>query len=212
MLVGHFAIAFVSKSIEPRISLGTFVLAAMTPDILWPIFSIAGIEYTANQSSDVTAPLDISYSHSLLMVAVWAALFALSYLVFRRYSRGAWILFAAVLSHWVLDSISHRHSLLPGSHAYVGLSLWNSLPATLVVEGGFWSVAMIVYLRSTRANGLSGNYGFWPVVVVLTFIWTTNIKSGPPPPNAVIGSLIFFSLLVAWAYWMNRARSNKEAR
>jgi len=146
------------------------------------------------------------------MVAVWAALFALSYLVFRRYSRGAWILFAAVLSHWVLDSISHRHSLLPGSHAYVGLSLWNSLPATLVVEGGFWSVAMIVYLRSTRANGLSGNYGFWPVVVVLTFIWITNIKSGPPPPNAVIGSLIFFSLLVAWAYWMNRARSNKEAR
>jgi membrane-bound metal-dependent hydrolase YbcI (DUF457 family) len=210
MLVGHFAIAFVGKSIEPRISLGTLALAAMTSDILWPIFSLAGFEYTAKQAGN-NAPLDISYSHSLLMVAVWATLFAAGYWLLRRNSRGAWILFAAVVSHWVLDAISHKHLLAAGTHTYVGLELWNSLPATLILEGGFWLIALIVYLRSTKANRRSGNYGFWPVVVVLTFIWITNIKSGPPPPNAVIGSLIFFLLLVAWAYWMNRARSTKKS-
>lgn len=211
MLVGHFGIALIGKTIDPRISLGTLALAAMTSDILWPLFSITGVEYTADQAGS-NAPLDISYSHSLLMIAVEAALFSGGYFLLRRYSRGAWILFAAVLSHWVLDSISHKHSLAPGSHTYVGLGLWNSLPATLIVEGGFWLVALIVYLRSTKANGRSGNYGFWPVVVGLTFIWITNIKSGPPPPSAVIGSLIFFLLLVAWTYWMNRVRSIREAQ
>jgi len=41
MLVGHFAVAFVGKLVEPKPSLGTLVLAAMLPDILWPIFRIA---------------------------------------------------------------------------------------------------------------------------------------------------------------------------
>ena len=47
MLVGHVAAAFVGKHIEPELSLGTLVLATMLPDILWPIFSVAGIEYVA---------------------------------------------------------------------------------------------------------------------------------------------------------------------
>ncbi len=42
MFVGHVAAAFVGKRIEPKLSLGTLVLATMLPDILWPIFSVAG--------------------------------------------------------------------------------------------------------------------------------------------------------------------------
>jgi hypothetical protein len=216
MLVGHFAVAFVGKRVEPKISLGTLVFASMLPDILWPIFSIAGLEYTANKSEATGNNIfDAPISHSLLMVAIWAALFAGAYFLWRRYRyhqrypRAAWVLFAAVLSHWVLDSTSHKHALAPGTHRQFGLELWNSLPATIIVEGGFWLLAIILYVRATRPRKRAGVFAFWPVVAFLTFVWATNIRSGPPPPKAVIGSLIFFLLLVAWAYWMNSARPLK---
>jgi membrane-bound metal-dependent hydrolase YbcI (DUF457 family) len=50
----------------------------------------------------------IPFSHSLLMDAVWGGLFAAVYFLMRHDSRGAWILFFAVLSHWVLDVAVHR--------------------------------------------------------------------------------------------------------
>jgi hypothetical protein len=42
-----------------------------------------------------------------------------------------------VVSHWVLDAISHRPDLplVPGVGMYVGLGLWNLVPATMIVEG-----------------------------------------------------------------------------
>lgn len=210
MLVGHFAVAFVGKRIEPKLDLGTLVLASMLPDILWPIFSIAGIEYAA----DMPAPtennhFDIPISHSLLMVTIWAALFAGAYLLRRHYTRGALVLFVAVVSHWLLDATSHKHTLAPGMHRYFGLDLWNSIPATIIVEGGFWLFALILYVRATHAKNRAGVYAFWPVVAFLTYAWIKNIRTGPPPPEALIGSLIFFLLLVAWAYWMNRVRPLK---
>src|SRR5262245_43058609 len=109
MLVGHFAVAFVGKRVEPKISLGTLLLASMLQDILWTIFSITGIEYTATKGAAFT-PLDVAISHSLLMVAVWAALFAGVYFLWWLYryqehrQRASWILFLVVLSHWLLDS------------------------------------------------------------------------------------------------------------
>jgi hypothetical protein len=213
MFVGHFAVAFTGKCIEPGISLGTLLLASMLPDILWPIFSIAGIEYTSNEPvATENNVYDIAFSHSLLMVAIWAALFATAYFFYRYYrhpkhdARASLVLFAIVLSHWLLDSTSHRHALVPGVHKYFGLGLWNSVPATIIVEGGFWLLATILYVRATRPSKRVGIYAFWPVVAFLTYAWIGNIKSGPPPPKAVIGSLIFFLLMIAWAYWMNRVR------
>ncbi|HEX5732990.1 MAG TPA: hypothetical protein VF131_09170 [Blastocatellia bacterium] len=213
MLVGHVAAAFVGKRLEPELSLGTLVLATMLPDILWPIFSVAGIEYVAGSPVVPENNLpDISFSHSLLMVAVWAALFTAGYFLWRRLrhqqydARALSILFAIVLSHWMLDAVAHKHALAPGSHIYVGLMLWSSLPATLVVEGGFWLLAIILYLRATHPKTRVGVYAFWPVVALLTFIWVTNIRRGAPKPEEVIGSLVFFVILIAWAYWMNRAR------
>jgi hypothetical protein len=216
MLVGHFAVAFVGKRLEPNLSLGALALASMLPDILWPLFSIAGIEYAANKVGGAGNNLfDAPMSHSLLMVAIWAALFAGAYFLWRQYryhqhdSRASWVLFVAVLSHWFLDSTSHKHALAPDAQRYFGLGLWNSILATIIVEGGFWLLGIILYVRATHANKRAGRYAFWPVVAFLTFVWITNIRRGPPPPEAVIGSLIFFLLLVAWAYWMNRVRSTQ---
>lgn len=213
MLVGHFAVAFAGKRLAPKLSLGTLVLAAMLPDVLWPIFTLAGLEYSKPPSGGVSQQgFDAPVSHSLLTVLIWAVLFSGGYFLWRRDGRGepaklyALVLFGAVLSHWLLDAVSHRHALAPGVNGSVGLMIWNSVPATLLVEGGLWLVAIVVYLRATRARNWAGLFAFWPVVAFLTFVWVANIRKGPPPPEAVAGSLIFFSLLVAWAFWMNRAR------
>ncbi len=214
MLVGHFAVGFTAKRFEPAISLGTLVLAAMIADLLWCVFMIGGIEHVQFKSgmgaTNYFAASDIAKSHSLLMDGVWAGLFAAVYFLRRRYPRGAWILFAVVLSHWVLDWISHRPDmpLAPGVHRYFGLGLWSSVPAALIVEGGFWLVAVILYARATHPRKRAGVYAYWSVVALLTLAWYNNL-TGPPPRDphvAPIVSLVFFSLAVAWAYWMNRLR------
>jgi len=57
-------------------------------------------------------------------------------------------------------------------------------------------------------SGRSGPYGFWVLVAFITLVWYNNI-AGPPPPSPStppIGSLVLFSALIAWAYWMEHAR------
>ncbi|HTA72114.1 MAG TPA: hypothetical protein VK776_27715, partial [Bryobacteraceae bacterium] len=86
--------------------------------------------------------------------------------------------------------------------------LWNSIPATLIVEGGLWTLAIIIYVRATRPNKRAGTYVFWIGVVLLTLAWYGNITSGMDsnPVRAGISGIIFFSLVVGWAYWINRLR------
>lgn len=216
MFVGHYAVGLVLKRVEPKVSLGTFVLAAMFADFLWAIFLLLGIEHVqlkagmgAENYFDPSS-INIVWSHSLLMNAIWAALFAGAYWLWRHYGPGAWLLFAAVLSHWLLDFVAHRAimALAPGTHRHFGLGLWTCIPATVIVEGGFWLFAIILYVRTTHPRRRAGAYVFWSVIALLTLAWYNNI-AGPPPPRpdlAPIVSLIFFSVTVAWAYWMNRLR------
>jgi hypothetical protein len=221
MLVGHLAVALVAKRIEPKISLGTWTIAALLSDlILFPLL-IAGIEHVdllpvVSPGVNVNRAVgrDIVYSHGLLMNVIWAGLFAAIYFLRRRYSRGALLLFAVVLSHWLLDFISHRPDmpLAPWTQQVFGLGLWNSLPATLIVEGGFWLLAVILYARATRPMRRMGSYAFWIGVILLTLVWRGNLSGGmdPSPVKAGIGGLIAFGLMAAWAYWINRLRPMRE--
>lgn len=212
MLVGHLAVAFIAKRVESKISLGTYSLAALCADLITFPLLIAGVEHfeVARGVATNRSVGDIPYSHSLLMDAVWAAIFAAIYFLWRRYARGAWILFAAVLSHWLLDFISHRPDMLlaPGLDSRFGLGLWNSIPPALIVEGSFWLAAIILYVRSTRANGRAGTFALWAGIGLVTLAWYGNIIGGidPNPVRAGISGMVFFSLIVAWTYWMNRAR------
>ena len=214
MLAGHFAVGLAAKRIEPAVSTGTVVLAAMLADFLWCIFMLAGWEHVefrpGRGAANYLAASNIAISHSLLMDAIWASLTAAAYYWARRRTRGAWVVFGAALSHWLLDWISHRPDMpvSPGVNRYFGLGLWTSIPSALFVEGGLWALAVILYARTTKAKSRTGVYAYWIVVAILTLAWYNNL-AGPPPGNpqtAPIGSLLFFSLAVAWAYWMNRLR------
>jgi len=116
---------------------------------------------------------------------------------------------ALVFSHWVLDALSHRPDLplWPGSSTLIGLGLWNSVAATLIVECGLFLAAILVYLRARGRAGL----GFWALIGFLALVYL-GAAFGPPPPSAdaVAWSGIALTILPLWAHWADRRRPAKS--
>src|SRR4029079_323431 len=112
------------------------------------------------------------YSHSLLMLAIWAILFGLICRHFVNDKRVLPIIAALVVSHWVLDFVSHRPDmpLYPGGPKF-GLGLWYSVPATVVVEVALYAAGVWVYVRSTRARDAVGRWSFAAFAVALLIIY-----------------------------------------
>jgi len=189
VFIGHFAIGFALKRVAPRASLGPLIAAAQFLDLLWPWFLLLGWEHVRlDPGNTAFTPLAFdSYpiSHSLVMAIVWGVAFSGLYLL-RTHNRIAaiWIA-AAVVSHWALDWITHRPDLpiMPGDSTKVGLGLWNSVPATLIVESAMFAAGVWVYARATRARDTIGRVNFWIYVAVLSLIYAGNVL-GPPPPDA----------------------------
>jgi hypothetical protein len=81
-------------------------------DLLWPIFLLVGLEKVRIDPGNTKfTPLDLyhnPWSHSLLMDSVWASVFALVYYAIARYRPGAVAIWIGVVSHWILDWITHR--------------------------------------------------------------------------------------------------------
>ena len=218
MFVGHFGVGFAGKAAAPRASLGTLFLAAQFIDLLWPTLLLAGLERVEIRPGITrVTPLDfVSYpiSHGLLAVVAWGLLFAAVYQVARRYAAGAVTMFAAVVSHWLLDLLTHRPDLplWPGSDARVGLGLWNSLPATLAVELAIFGGGLALYLRRTRAVDRTGSLALWGLVAFLLLLYAGNLfGSAPPGVEAIAWAGHAQWLLVAWAYWIDRHRRLSDA-
>lgn len=217
MLVGHFGVGLAAKRVVRETSAGTLMLASLLPDFLAWILLLAGIEHarihpgiTRTNALDL---YDIPISHSLLMDALWGCLFAGAYLLWRRHWRASGIILAVVLSHWLLDFLSHRPDmpLAPGVHQYFGLGLYNSRLAILLVEGLIWFAGIIVYSRFTRPRKRMGAYLFWSVAVLVTALWLVSLGGAAPSDmlSAGISSLIFFSIVVLWAYLVDFLRPAK---
>lgn len=217
MFIGHFALGFGAKRVAPSVSLGTLFLACQLADLIWPNLVLMGVEQLEiDPGNTAYTPLDFvsyPYSHSLVAAAVWAAVFALAYRALRH---SAWAvaltLAGLVLSHWVLDAISHRPDLpltIRGG-ARVGLGLWSSVPATVLVEGLLFAIGVGVYARTTRARDRVGAVALWSLVAFLAIVSSANALGPPPPsPMAVAWSAQAMWLIVAWGYWVDRHR---EAR
>ena len=212
MFIGHFAVSFAGKRVAPAVSLGTLFLAAQLADLLWPNFVLFGLEsFVISPGATAFTPIDFvsyPYSHSLVALTLWAAFAALVYRAFKRDSRGALVLAFVVVSHWVLDVITHRPDMPVGfGESRVGLGLWNSVPATLAIEGAMFLGAVSLYARATRARDRVGRVALWALVVTLLLIYAANLFSPPPPSVAAVAwTAQAMWLLVAWAYWVDRHR------
>lgn len=217
MFIGHYAVGLAAKKAVPRVSLGTLFLSVQFLDLLWPIFLILGWEHVRIDPGNTRfTPLDLHdypISHSFVMASGWSIIFGLSYYFMRRYVRGAMILGAGVMSHWVLDFITHRPDmpLYPGSTTYVGLGLWNSPAWTIAFEGTLFVIGVILYTRSTVAADRTGRYAFWSLIIFLAAVYVANILGPPPPGEKVLayGSLLIW-LFIPWGYWIDRHRTAKS--
>jgi len=219
MFIGHFAMGFGAKKFAPRVSLGVLFLACQLADLLWPNLVLLGIEkFTIEPGITALTPLDFQYypfSHSLLALLVWAVLFALLYTALRHAgSRAALVVGLLVLSHWVLDVLTHRPDMpLTLSNAHrIGLGLWNHPALAIGVEVLLFAAGVWMYAAGTVALNRKGSIGLWALVVFLLLIYAANFL-GPPPPSveAVAWSAEAIWLLVAWGFWVDHNRAAKSA-
>jgi hypothetical protein len=160
--LGHCAVGMAAKPLAPKVPLGVLLLATVILDIFAIAFGFAGIEGGAGTGSP--------WSHGLFMSLVWSVVAAL--LVARMYRdyRAGVVVGLLVLSHWVLDFVSHPipfssfswskwqwsygHPLpsdLPllfGGSRKVGLGLYNSISAVeaTALEMGMFLLGAIVYV------------------------------------------------------------------
>jgi len=213
MFLGHYGVAFAAKRVTPRTSLGALTFAAQFLDELWPILLLLGVEQVRIVPGLMAAnPLDFvyyPYSHSLLMAVVWGILVGGAYFLLRRYGRGAWIIGTLVVSHWFLDLPMHRADLplWPGtSSPKVGWGLWNSIPATYVIEFAIYTIGIAIYLRATHARDRIGSWGLWAYILVLAILYVMSNGSPPPSERALAWSALGIWLFVPWAWWVDKHR------
>lgn len=213
MLLGHYAAAFASKRVAPKVSLGWLFAAAQWPDLLWPILTLIGMEHFRIVKGDTAfTPLAFDYypwSHSLLMDCIWGIVLGLIYLSRRGDKRGSIVIGVLVVSHWVLDWITHRPDMpiLPNNDHRVGLGLWNNVAATIAVEALIFAAGAWYYSRVTVARDRIGRLGLWVLVAFLSLTYVTNIIIPPPPSTMVVSaSALALWLLVPVASYIDRHR------
>ena len=206
MFLGHYGVAFAAKRASPETSLGTLTFAAQWLDELWPILLLLGVEQVriapgvlaASQLDFVNYPI----SHSLLTAVGWSIVLGLAYFIVRRRSRGAWIVAALVLSHWVLDFMVHAPDLplYPGGPR-VGLGAWRSVPLTLVLEAIVYGWGLFVYTRTVKPR-----WPLWTLVIAQVGLYLAAFVGPPPPDVRVLAwSGIILWVFIPWAAWVDRS-------
>lgn len=215
MFIGHFALAFASKKVDPKPSLGTTLLAAQFLDLLWPFFLLAGLEKVEiDPGNTVFTPLDFvsyPYSHSLVAVIIWGLLFGLThYLIFKNI-KSALLLGSLVISHWILDLLTHRPDLPLGlaEQTKVGLGLWNNKLATIIAEVLIFIAGSYLYITTTKAKNKTGKWSLIFLLLFLVLIYFMNAFGDPPPNAEAIGYVGLLQwIFIAWGYWTDANRTS----
>jgi hypothetical protein len=214
MFIGHFALGFAAKRAAPRLSVAVLFAAAQFADIIWPVLVALGFEQVRiDPGNTAFTPLDFisyPYSHSLLFLCLWGVLFGFAAAVIVRNATAGIVVGALVVSHWVLDWITHRPDmpLYPGSATF-GLGLWNSVAGTVALESLMFVVGLRLYLRSTRARDVVGRRACAAFVGFVVAAYAGS-SLGPPPPSvtALIGSAMAGgAIIIAWAWWFDHHRN-----
>jgi hypothetical protein len=215
VFIGHFALAFAAKRVAPRTSLAVNFVAVQFADLLWPIFLLLGWEQVriAPGGNPFLTLQFVRYpwSHSLEMTVLWAAAFGIVYYGVTNYARGAAIVPLLVISHWVLDLITHRPDLpiSPTGMARAGLGLWNYPAATIIVECALLAAGVAIYSRTTRPRDKVGKYALWGLVAFLLALYAASII-GPPPQNvkALASAALIGWPLTLFPWWVDQRRSS----
>ncbi|WP_431210380.1 alcohol dehydrogenase catalytic domain-containing protein [Puia sp. P3] len=167
-------------------------MAAQWVDLLWPVLLLLNVEHVDINKGDPHFPLEFtSYpiSHSLLMGLVWGAAFGLIHYLIKKDRKAAIILGLCVPSHWLLDLIVHKPDLplVPGNSPHLGLGLWNYPGLTALAECLFFTIGLVLYLRSTHAKDRQGKWSLWLLVSLLVINQLAGVFFPLPTSAHAIG-------------------------
>lgn len=214
MFVGHYGVSFAAKSLDKRIPLWLLFLAVQFVDLLWAVFVLTGVEKVRIVPGiTATNPLDLyymPYTHSLVAALFWAGAGFCAYRLFRKRRRdAAFLVGAAVFSHWLLDLIVHRPDLALYDDSYkMGLGLWNYPALALSLEAVILLTGIFMYLRSSRAVTAAGKFGMLIFAVALLGLQGIVFFGAPPPSPtaAALTALLAYVVLSGIAYWLEKKR------
>lgn len=215
MFAGHAGIAFAARSTLPNYSLGVLFAATYFIDLLWPLLLLVGLERVEiDPGNTAFTPLNFvhyPWTHSLLTATLWGVCFAIVALRGRlQPARDFLWLSVLVVSHWLLDFLTHRPDLplAPGVAPRLGLGLWNSIPGTLLIEGALFAAGIAIYLHRTAPKPGRGALALWSLIGLIAVVWASGPFSPPPPSSQAIGIVGLLSwLLPLWAHWADGQRS-----
>jgi hypothetical protein len=206
MFVGHLALGFAARRRAPEIPLAWLMAAVTLADLVWPIFVLTGVERVRIvPGATAFNPLvfdSYPWSHSLVMLIGWGVVLALLGRLRGLSARAGWILALLVLSHWLLDFISHAPDLplWPGVSPHLGLGLWNSVPATFLAEGAMWVTGLALYLHGRHRVNRAGPLALWSLVGVCTLMWASGPWAPPPPGVEALGWFALIGwIILPWA-------------
>lgn len=229
MFMGHYGPAVWDTQRgkgEVLVPLWIGFLAVQFMDIVFALLVMMGLEGETRMMAG--APLfTIPYSHSLITALGWAVLGGFLFKVFRPKagSRGFFVVFGLVFSHWILDLIVHRPDLplWPGSATELGLRLWNFPVLAFVLEMGLLAAAFIYWMQVTTGPrfsviGLSVLFLFMGFLqYAFIFVPGLEVQHGTFDPAAgpqgmVLGCLMLFtySLLASTIAWIEKYRTPKR--
>lgn len=220
MFIGHFGVGLALKRADKTLSLGLLFIAVQLSDLIYGVTLLIGVEkvhIVAGANPLASAEyIFFPYSHSLVATLLLAGLVALIFLIipFKSSlpkSKTALVMATAVLSHFVLDVITHNPDMdLLGNGVYkIGLGLWNYPIASYIVEALLLISGLWIYLRSTKSKSFSGKYGL-PILGAILLIFNAVSTFGPPQTNveyfAVTMLAVYLGTIIV-AFWLDRKRS-----
>ena len=220
MFIGHYGVSFIAKAYKPALPLWLLFLAVQLVDVFWAVFVLIGIEKVRIVPGiTATNPLDLyymPYTHGLVTSLIWAMAAIVACRMLLRITKWgtAVIVGLAVLSHWVLDLVVHRHDLPLYANVHkVGFGLWNYPVSAFALEVLLLAGGMYLYARNTRAITRGGIYGILVFGLLMIGIQLMVFFGAPPTSDSevAISALISYFLFAAIAFWLERKGMIRES-
>ena len=223
MFVGHYSVAFASRTEHNKIPLWVLFIAVQFLDYVWATLVLLGIEklrvikgFTAGSMLDSYFH---PYSHSLIAGILWSGVAALGYKGLCRWrghgctKSAALVVGVAVFSHWILDLIAHPHDLpIYDNTAKVGFGLWNYRDPEFVLEIALLVLGIVLYLtRNVIPPIRKGAVLAFGVALVVIQIGDTYVPRTPlSDQETVLGVWIFYTLFILIALFVEKIARSAE--
>jgi hypothetical protein len=223
MFVGHYSVAFAAKSDKKKIPLWVLFIAVQFLDYIWATLVLLGIEklrvvkgFTAGSMLDSYFH---PYSHSLIAAVAWSCIAGLAYKIFcTRHGclyrkNAAFIVGAAVFSHWILDLIAHPRDLAIYDNTWkVGFGLWNCRDPEFALEIGLLGAGIMLYLTRNAMPAIrKGAVIAFGVALVVIQIGDTYVPRNPlTDKETVMGVWIFYTLFVIVAFLIEKIGNRRQ--